>query len=596
EISTQVINITAAPRPATTFGSSSTGNTGSETITTDAFEGGTRFTLGGTPVEGDTISLTFFDASLPLGSETVTCTVVSGDTLGTLSQKLWSAISNDAALSQTGGLLLRSSFDSTNHYVLVQSPTADPRPPAFSYTISSPATESIEIGQVVNGNTTATIAGSATVGNVVSLNISNSALPGGEESLPYTVQSGDSLAGIASALNTALNADANLQSIGMSSTVSSEMMTISVAGTTYDASYSAGATESISFGTNIAGNVSDTVSGEPTSGDTLTLNVHNASLSGGQESVSYVVQSGDGLVDIASGLAAAVNADTNLQALTIAATNSGAAQFATSQQFNAQPNMPSGTSRISASAADAASNQAVTDHVVATAGPSSASLTFDLNGNMTSDGTNDYAWDAVNRLIQISYPGSGNYSIMTYNCWGNCVAVSEFRAGLAVSFRQLLGPEERNISGDVTKQYFTGGALISGAACFSTGDHLSVRTVTDGFQTVQTQYQYDPFGRKTTLLESIPYDYQFGGYYIHDGSNLSLTTTRLYAASLGRWMSRDKTGADPNDYAYVMNTPVAGSDPTGASLRSNVEFLQDFIFGEGATDRYYAPESPQSYE
>jgi hypothetical protein len=32
-------------------------------------------------------------------------------------------------------------------------------------------------------------------------------------------------------------------------------------------------------------------------------------------------------------------------------------------------------------------------------------LSYDLNGNMTSDGSNSYAWDADNKLIKITYPG-----------------------------------------------------------------------------------------------------------------------------------------------------------------------------------------------
>ncbi|HEY9714446.1 MAG TPA: RHS repeat-associated core domain-containing protein, partial [Chroococcales cyanobacterium] len=585
EISTQVINITAAPPPATSFGSSVAGNSGSETITTDSFEGGTRFTLGGTPAEGDVISLTFFDSSLPLGSETVTCAVASGDTLGTLSQKLWSVISNDAALSQSGGLLLRSAFDSTNHYVLVQSPTADPRPPAFSYTISSPATASIEIGQVVNGSTTATIEGSATVGNVVSLNISNSSLPGGEESIPYTVQSGDSLADIASALNTALNADANLQAIGMSSTVSSETVTISVAGTSYSASYSMGATESISFGTNIDGNVAATASGEPTSGDTVTLNVHNPSLSGGQESVSYVVQSGGSLVDIASGLAAVLNADTNLQALTIAATNSGGAQFTTSQKFNAQPNMPSGTSRISASATDAASNQVVSGHVVATTGPSDASLTFDLNGNMTSDGTNTYNWDAQNRLTKITYPGVGNSTDMDYDGRGRNVAIEEHASGALSSTNQFVWCRETKCearNSGVTNRFFRKGETISGSSYLYAKDHLgSTRELTDSTGNVQAEYSFDPYGTVIQLSETIRSDLQYGNYYTHKRSRLDLTNTREYSAIAGRFLNRDPISENGgvNLFAYVSNNPISANDPSGMDLY--VTYGQTHGYGGG---------------
>jgi hypothetical protein len=40
-------------------------------------------------------------------------------------------------------------------------------------------------------------------------------------------------------------------------------------------------------------------------------------------------------------------------------------------------------------------------------GANSTSLAYDLNGNMTSDGTNTYSWDAANRLIRDHLSGNG---------------------------------------------------------------------------------------------------------------------------------------------------------------------------------------------
>jgi hypothetical protein len=36
---------------------------------------------------------------------------------------------------------------------------------------------------------------------------------------------------------------------------------------------------------------------------------------------------------------------------------------------------------------------------------SGQALSFDVNGNLLSDGQRNYTWDAENRLIGISYPG-----------------------------------------------------------------------------------------------------------------------------------------------------------------------------------------------
>ncbi len=44
-----------------------------------------------------------------------------------------------------------------------------------------------------------------------------------------------------------------------------------------------------------------------------------------------------------------------------------------------------------------------------------STLTHDAVGNMTSNGTDSYAWDAADRLITVTYPGSGNSTALTYD-------------------------------------------------------------------------------------------------------------------------------------------------------------------------------------
>ena len=110
---------------------------------------------------------------------------------------------------------------------------------------------------------------------------------------------------------------------------------------------------------------------------------------------------------------------------------------------------------------------------VSTSGASATSLTYDLNGNMTSDGTNSYSWDAENRMIKITYPGTGNYSAFSYDGLGRNVDIVETTSGSVTSTKQFVwcedskrpyqACEERNISGAVTKQFFANGQTISGA-------------------------------------------------------------------------------------------------------------------------------------
>ena len=67
-----------------------------------------------------------------------------------------------------------------------------------------------------------------------------------------------------------------------------------------------------------------TIAGTITVGDVLSLTAHDTLLTGGQETVSYTVHTGDTLTAVAAGLAAAVNADTALAAVGIIAYPSAA--------------------------------------------------------------------------------------------------------------------------------------------------------------------------------------------------------------------------------------------------------------------------------
>jgi RHS repeat-associated protein len=64
--------------------------------------------------------------------------------------------------------------------------------------------------------------------------------------------------------------------------------------------------------------------------------------------------------------------------------------------------------------------------------------------------------------------------------------------------------------------------------------------------TVVARYDYDPFGRSTTVLGATPTDFNFTGLYRHSKSNLDFATYRAYDPDLGRWLSDRRNGrAEP---------------------------------------------------
>ena len=348
------------------------------------------------------------------------------------------------------------------------------------------------------------------------------------------------------------------------------------------------------------------ISGTITAGNILTISVHDKALSKA-ENINYTVLSGDTTTTIATALKTAINADTTLSSLGITATSSGAvititssspnatsytesvnsgatetitlglscsstATISPSTAFTANPQLASGANTASVTAVSGGGTAKTNTYPITISSATGQSLTYDSNGNMTSDGTNTYAWDAENRLIKITYPGTNNYSQFTYDGLGQCVKIVETAGGTITSTKQFVRCsgqmcEARNASSTITAQYFSQGETISGTSYYYTKDHLgSIREITNSAGAIQAQYSYDPYGQVTKIAGTgTVSDFQYAGYYYHAPSGLSLTLNRAYNANLGRWINRDPVGEDGgiNLYAYVNNEPINERDPLG---------------------------------
>lgn len=229
--------------------------------------------------------------------------------------------------------------------------------------------------------------------------------------------------------------------------------------------------------------------------------------------------------------------------------------------------------QVSAITGNAVPNTKTNGYELSLNSGSSTSLSFDANGNMTSDGTNTYAWDAENRLIQITYPGSGNYSQFTYEPAGRLVKIVETVSGSVTNTKQFVfcgyqPCEARDGAGAVISQYFALGQLDSGAKRFYVRNRIgSITEVCDNTGALIAQMSYTPFG-EASIQGSYAPDFQFDGYYTHARSALSLTHTRPYNSSLGRFMNRDQIqeSGGVNLFVYASNDPILSSDPSGTGL------------------------------
>jgi len=198
------------------------------------------------------------------------------------------------------------------------------------------------------------------------------------------------------------------------------------------------------------------------------------------------------------------------------------------------------------------------------------SYTYDANGNMISDGTRSFQWDAEDRLVAI-IQGTLR-SEFFYDALDRRVKVVEKSNDTITTQKTLLwfgnsiAQERDSLGSGVNKVYSGLGFAMGGTRYFYTLDHLgSIREVTDDSQTLRARNEYDPWGGRDKLEGDLDTDFGFTGHYFHAPSGLVLAKYRAYDTDLGRWISRDPIGEldDINLYKYVSNQSINKIDILG---------------------------------
>jgi RHS repeat-associated protein len=196
-------------------------------------------------------------------------------------------------------------------------------------------------------------------------------------------------------------------------------------------------------------------------------------------------------------------------------------------------------------------------------------FSYDANGNMTSDGTNTYQWDARNRLISMSGPGlTSNFQ---YDPLGR--RVSKTINGAAKSFlydgdnvvqEQAGGTPSANIlTGLGTDEIFMR-TDASGARGLLTDALGSTIALTDSAGAIQAQYTYEPFGETTASGGVSSNSAQYTARE-NDGAGLYYYRARYYSPRWGRFVSEDPSefSGGLNLYVYVGDAPTNLADPLG---------------------------------
>ena len=213
-------------------------------------------------------------------------------------------------------------------------------------------------------------------------------------------------------------------------------------------------------------------------------------------------------------------------------------------------------------------------------------MTYDDNGNLTSDGTHTFIWDSRNRLAGISGAAVATFS---YDAVGR--RLSKTVNGTTLQFAyDGLNPVQERANGGVVANLLTGYGIdevyrrsdADGARDFVTDALGSTLLLADAAGTVRTSYTYEPYGKGSASGDASSNTYQFTGRE-NDGTELYYYRARYYHPRLQRFISEDPIGltSGPNVYAYVGGNPTNGRDPAGTDpvIGATVGFIAGAVQG-----------------
>jgi len=312
-------------------------------------------TFTGSVTTGDSVVLQFENGIFPLGGQyQISTLALSTDSLATIAERLGAQINTDPLLNGLFGVTSEYSVVSSNPVLTINWPGPVGNVTLLSgfsqinkatilfggtATAADVLTLTFASSQLSANQATLTLSGTVTTGDVIGLDFSNPSFAQ-DVTLSYTVQVGDTLTTIATALVTAINASTSLKAIGLTSSSEQNQIAMSwgqVYGSVFVApSATRSATEILSLAYQPGSAISAlapspqpsyliTLTGSATTNDVISVVVRAQQITTlAPLTVSYTVQGGDTLTSIATGLAAAFNGNALLVAGGFVATHSGA--------------------------------------------------------------------------------------------------------------------------------------------------------------------------------------------------------------------------------------------------------------------------------
>ena len=232
-------------------------------------------------------------------------------------------------------------------------------------------------------------------------------------------------------------------------------------------------------------------------------------------------------------------------------------------------------------------------------------MTYDAAGNMTSNGTDTYVYDAWDRLVAVhqgslsgglvarySYDGTNRrieqltdfnakgvaQSVVHYFLDGQQVIETRLTASASTpatsvspQYQYIYSP--RYIDAPILRDTYSSGVLQASARVYYLDDaNYNVTALVNPSGQVVERYNYDAYGNVTVYnatwtstlsSSSVGNTVLFAGRELDAETGLYYYRARYYSAGLGNFISQDPAAADINLYRYCGGNPTGATDPAG---------------------------------
>lgn len=207
-------------------------------------------------------------------------------------------------------------------------------------------------------------------------------------------------------------------------------------------------------------------------------------------------------------------------------------------------------------------------------GGQTATLRYDGNGNLLTDGVSTFVYDFENRLqsatknsqsIGYQYDALKRRVSKTVGGQANHYAFNQH------NFIEATDNQGQTVVSKIATSRLDDGIAVTtatGKSFIQSGKFNSVLALTNEAGAAQQLIDYQPFGQPNVYNSATPnpnHEELFTGRFMDTASNLVDLRSREYSAGLGRFLQRDMIGYGDglNMYVYVDNNPIKYFDPLG---------------------------------